>query len=482
MRHIRLSNQATSFLAARPPQRLVANHVLSQTHADRRRGRDSNLLRSRGLLREMNRKDNRTVHIGHRETWGGIQPVALHVPDRLQHTLILGQTGTGKTTLLKNLMIQDLRAGRGVALIDPDGDVASEILDYIPRHRIRDVIHFSPADSEFPIALNLLAGSTEADRHLLTSGIVTAFKSAWSDSWGVRMQYILTATIAALAECYESTANTTLLGIQRMLVDANYREWVLTHVTDPAVRTFWLFEYENFDKRFAVEAVAPIQNKIGALLLSPAIRNSLGQVRKAFDFRWIMDTQRIFIANIAKGRIGEESSNLLGALLVSQFEHAALSRADLPEFERTDFFLFVDEFHNFITDSFPSMLSESRKFRLGMVLGTQYTARLRKDIRDAIFGNCPTILSFRVGAEDASLLERTFGGSHAASQFTDLPNYEILAKLLDEGNLREPFHARTAPPIGQPSGRRLEVIAQSRARYAAPRKVVEERIRRWMGR
>lgn len=481
MRHIRLSNQATSFLAARPPQRLVANHAISHLHADGRRGRDSNLLRSRGLLREMH-NHNQEVHIGDRSVWGGTQPFSLHVADRLQHTLILGQTGTGKTTLLKNLMIQDLRAGRGAALIDPHGDIAHDILDFIPRHRIRDVIYFNPADSEFPVALNLLAGSTDADRHLLTSGIVAAFKSVWRDSWGVRMQYILTATIAALAECFESTANTTLLGIQRMLVDARYREWVMTHVTDPAVRTFWLFEFENFDKRFAVEAVAPIQNKIGALLLSPAIRHSLGQVRKAFDFRWIMDTQRIFVANLAKGRIGEETSNLLGALLVSQFEHAALSRADVPEHERRNFFLYVDEFHNFATDSFSSMLSESRKFGLGLALGTQYTARLREDIRDAVFGNCGTLFSFRVGADDARLLQSAFGNSHVADQFTALANYEILVKLLNDGQLREPFQARTAPPLGQPANLRQAIIERSRERYAMSRSVVESKIKRWMER
>ena len=425
-------------------------------------------------------KNNRKSLVGHRLTWGGTAPFGLPRADRRQHVYILGQTGTGKSTLLRNLIIEDLQRGEGCALIDPHGDLAEELLDYIPRSRTDDLVYFNPADLDYPIAYNLLAGGQHEELHLLTSSIVSAFKSIWSSSWGPRMEYLLFASVAALAECCQRTGNVTLLGIQRMLTDERYRAWVLSHVSDVAVRAFWLSEFEQYDARFISEIISPVQNKIGQLLMSPPLRNTLGQVRRSFDFRFMMDKKRIFIANLAKGRIGQDKAMLLGALLVSQIEQAALSRADTPHDRRHEFFLYIDEFQNYLTDSFAGIFSESRKYALAITVSNQHLGQLRLDVRDAIMGNCGTIIAFRVGESDAAILQREFGDSYHATQFTDLENYEVLVKLLEDGRLRAPFRGKTHPPTGYFCGRRKNLIARSRARYAVPRVRVEEKIKRWM--
>jgi DNA helicase HerA-like ATPase len=424
--------------------------------------------------------DNRKSVVGHRDIWGGTEPFFLRHADRRQHVYLIGQTGTGKSTLLKNLFLSDIASGQGCALIDPHGDLAEEILDYIPRNRTDHVVYFNPGDREFPIAYNILAGAKPDEIHLLASGIVTAFKSIWSSSWGPRMEYLLFAGVSALAECCQKTGNVTLLGLQRMLVDKQYREWILSHVSDVAVRSFWLNEYENYDSRFLNEVISPVQNKIGQLLLSPPIRNTLGQVRRSFDLRFMMDNGRIFIANLSKGRMGEDKANLMGALLIAQFQQAALSRADTPSGERRDFFLFVDEFQNYLTDSFGAALAESRKYGLALTLSNQHLGQLRLDVKDSIFGNCGTVISFRVGESDAEVLERAFGNSYTSEQFTDLANFEVLVKKLDEGKYREPFHGTTIAPSKAFYGRRENLIQQSRGRYGTPRAVVEDKIRRWM--
>jgi type IV secretory pathway TraG/TraD family ATPase VirD4 len=424
--------------------------------------------------------DNRISAVGHRQVWGGTEPFGLRHADRLQHVYVLGQTGTGKSTLLRNLLIDDIQSGQGCALLDPHGDLAEEILDYIPRSRSDDLVYFNPADLEYPIAYNLLAGAKPDEIHLLASSVVSAFKSIWSQSWGPRMELLLFAGVAALAECCHKTGNVSLLGIQRMLIDDHFRAWVLSHVSDVAVRSFWLSEYEQYDARFRSEIISPVQNKIGALLMSPVLRNTLGQVRKSFDFRFMMDNRRIFIANLAKGRIGQDKAALLGALLVSQIEQAAFSRAELPRRERHEFFLFIDEFQNYLTDSFAGIFSESRKYALGITVSNQHLGQLRLDVRDAIMGNCGTIIAFRVGESDAAILRREYGESYNAREFTDLENYEVLVKLLESGRYREPFRGKTQPPCGHFHGRRERLIARSREKYARPRRVVEDKIQRWM--
>jgi hypothetical protein len=420
--------------------------------------------------------DKEHIVIGTREHWGQKLPFALSPNDRRQHLYTIGKSGAGKTTLLRNLILQDIEAGHGVGVIDPHGDLATDLLDHIPRRRIEDVAYFNPADVEYPVGLNLLGSVPVENRHLVASGIVSVFKSIWRDFWGPRMEYILYATVAALLECQ----NVSLLGVQRMLSDARYRAWVVKQVKDPMVRSFWVNEFENYDSKFLQEAIAPIQNKVGQLLMSPHLRNVLGQVRSRIDARFMMDRGRIFIADVSKGKLGEDKSNLIGALLVTQFQLAAMSRADVPEHERRDFFLCVDEFQSFATDSFVSILSEARKYRLCLTLSHQYVEQLKPEIREAVFGNVGSIVAFRVGQRDAEVLEREFGSAYPAGHFTRLSNYEVYAKLLNDGEWGEPFAGMTLPPVGARHGHGETVVRRSREKYATARQAVEEKIRRWL--
>jgi len=419
-----------------------------------------------------------TTHIvlGMRELWGQEIPFVLSPHDRRQHLYIIGKSGTGKTTLLRNLILQDIEAGRGVAVIDPHGDLANDILDHIPRNRIEDVAYFNPADMEHPIGFNLLGSTPPDERHLIASGVVGVFKTIWPDFWGPRLEYILYAAAAALLDC----ENVTLLGVQRMLSDDRYRAWVVKQVKDPMVRSFWEDEFANYDKKFLNEAIAPIQNKVGQLLMSPHVRNILGQVRSRINARFMMDNGRIFIADVSKGKLGADKSNLIGAMLVTQFQLAAMARADVPEAQRRDFFLYVDEFQSFASDSFISILSEARKYRLCLTLSHQYVDQLRPEIRDAVFGNVGSIVAFRVGHRDAKVLEQAFGETYRANQLTSLANHEVCAKLLADGQDYEPFLGKTLPPIGERHGRRETIVCRSREKYATSRQTIEDKIRRWL--
>jgi len=416
------------------------------------------------------------IVLGMREQWGAEHPFVLNHHDRRQHLYTVGKSGTGKTTLLSNLIIQDILAGHGVGIIDPHGDLATELLDFIPPWRIDDVVYFTPADMEYATGFNLLANTPQDRRHLVASGIVSVFKSIWKDSWGPRMEYILYSTIAALLDC----ENVSLLGVQRMLTDAHYRAWVVRQIKDPLVRMFWEREFAGFSKAFQVEATAPIQNKVGQLLASPSLRNVLGQVRSRFDARYMMDKGRIFIADLSKGKLGEDKSCLLGALLVTQFQLAAMSRSFVPENERREFFLYVDEFQSFTSDSFISILSEARKYGLCLTLSHQYIDQLRPEIRDAVFGNVGSMVSFRVGQRDAEILEREFGQSYPASQFVGLRNHEVCAKLLVDGQHGEPFMGRTLPLWAKRYGKSRTIKRRSSERYGTHRLTIEEKIERWL--
>lgn len=419
---------------------------------------------------------NDFVILGLRDAWGEEEPFALYGPDRRHHLYTIGKSGAGKTTLLRNLILQDIEAGRGVGIIDPHGDLADDLLNHIPRHRIEEVTYFNPSDSDFPIGFNLLGQVAEDRRHLVASGVVSVFKSVWSDSWGPRLEYILYAAVAAILDC----ENVSLLSVQRMLSDARYRAWVVKQVKDPMVRSFWENEFESYEKKFLREAIAPIQNKVGQLLMSPHLRNILGQVRSRIDARFMMDNKRVFIANLSKGKLGADKANLLGALLVTQFQLAAMARADVPEQERQDFNLYVDEFQSFASDSFTSILSEARKYRLCLTLSHQYLAQLKPAILDAVLGNVGSLVAFRVGHEDAKALEMAFGGTYAASHFSSLSNSEVYAKLLTHGQDVEPFLGRTLPPIARDWGHRDTIIRRSREKYATRRSAIERKIDQWL--
>ncbi len=418
------------------------------------------------------------VIMGMRDRDGEPKPFGLLPADRRHHLYVVGKTGTGKSTLLRNMIIQDIEAGRGVGIIDPHGDLASELLDHIPRARIEDVAYFDPADEEHPVALNLLSGVPPRKRHLVASGIVSALRGIWSDSWGPRLEYILYMTIAALLDC----ENVSLLAVPRMFTDAGFRAWAVKQVKDPVVQKFWEDEFGRYDRRFLQEAVAPIQNKVGQLLASSQIRNVLGQARRTMDARAMMDEGTIFIANLSKGKLGPDKTCLVGALWVTLFHLAAMSRAGTPQVKRRDFHLYVDEFHSFVSDSFANILSEARKYGLSLVIAHQHLSQLKPSILEAVLGNVGSIVSFRIGHSDAEALEAAFGRNYSARQFTELSNGEVFAKLLRGGNDGDAFRGTTFESAGRTRGTRDRVIKSSRKLYASRGAVVERKLRQWFKR
>lgn len=423
-----------------------------------------------------NENDQSFLHIGEREVWGRYQPFGLTQKDRAQHVYCLGKSGTGKTTLLRNLIIQDIEAGRGVAVIDVHGDLASEVLDFIPPNRIDDVVYFNPSDENFPIGLNPFAGVPVNRRHAVASNIVGAFQGIWRKSWGPRTGYVLYAAVATLLEC----PDTTLLGLQRIFTDSSYRDRVLRHVKDPMLNAFWTDEFARWDARLRNEILAPIQNKIGVLLMSPIMRNVLGQVRRKIDFRFMMDDSRIFIANLNKGALGEDKSHLLGSLIMSELQHAALGRGDMPASRRTPFCAYVDEFQSIRTDSFATILSEARKYGLSLVLSHQFASQLEEEIGDAVFGNVGTIVVFRVGSTDAERLADEFGNAYPSGHYSSLPNYHVCVKLLRNGQVLEPFQGRTFSSAGRKHGKATTIMQRSREKYAARKEQIEYKHSKWM--
>ena len=402
--------------------------------------------------------------------------VGLRSEDARHHCYIVGKTGSGKSTLLRNLILQHIALGHGVGVIDPHGDLAEALLDHLPPERADHLCYFNPGDTEFPVSLNLLANLTKDERHLVASGIVGAFRNIWPESWGPRMEYIFHNALAALADCQ----NTTLLGINRLLTDDSYRRWVIKHVRDPFIREFWEVEFESYDPRFRREAIAPIQNKLGQFIQSPIIRNILGQVRNRMSIPFIMDNERIFIANLSKGRLGHDKAGLLGSLLVSQFQLSAMARANKPEAERRDFHLFIDEFQNFVTEAFTSVLSEARKYRLCLTLAHQFTEQLSDSVRQSVFGNVGSLISFRVGHNDSVILHNEYGGDFNADQFVDLPQYQTFVRLHQYGSPTSAMRVTTCPPLATHQGRKEKLIARSRERFAVSRSQVEGKIERWL--
>ncbi|HHH12486.1 MAG TPA: hypothetical protein ENJ77_01265, partial [Candidatus Moranbacteria bacterium] len=399
--------------------------------------------------------------------------------DRRRHIYIIGKTGMGKTTLLERFVAQDIAAGSGLCYIDPHGDTAEKILRAIPKERVPDVVYFNPADRDWPIAFNVMERVEPEYRHLVASGIVGVFKKLWADSWGPRLEYILRNAVMALLE----TPGSTLLGVMRILVDKKYRKKVVANLTDPVVRSFWTDEFPKWNDRVLQEVIAPIQNKVGQFLTSSLIRNIVGQTHTSFNLRQIMDERKILIMNLSKGRIGEDNSALLGAMMITKIQMAAMSRVDIPEQERHDFYLFVDEFQNFATESFANILSEARKYRLNLTLANQYISQIDEVVRDAIFGNVGTLITFRVGAADAEFLEKEFEPVFTANDIVNLPKYHIYLKLMIDGVAGDAFSATTLPPVeGEFSHENEEeVIAQTRKNYAASREETERKIALWSG-
>lgn len=401
----------------------------------------------------------------------------IKVDDRRRHMYVIGKTGMGKTTMLENMVLHDIYNGHGLGIVDPHGDFAEKIVDYIPSHRINDVVYINPSDVEYPIGFNILEVENEEQKHLVAAGLMGIFKKIWPDVWSSRMEYILNNTLLALLDYPGST----LLGINRMLSDKKYRKRVVSKLTDPVIKSFWQTEFASWEDRYRKEAVAPIQNKIGQFLSASVIRNMVAQVKSTINIREAMDSRKIVIMNLSKGRIGEDNSRLLGGMLITKIQLAAMERVDTPEKDRQDFFLYVDEFQNFATQSFANILSEARKYRLSLIMAHQYVAQLTEEVRDAVFGNVGTIVSFRVGAADALLLAAEYAPTFTEEDLVNLSKYNIFLKLMIDGVASQPFSAATMPPIGHPTGNAEKVIRVSRERYAKKREEIEDKITRWSG-
>ncbi len=397
--------------------------------------------------------------------------------DRRRHMYVIGKTGMGKTTMMENMVLHDIYAGNGVGIVDPHGDFAEKMINYIPPNRINDVVYFNPADMEYPIGFNILEVRSEGQKHLVAAGLMGIFKKIWPDVWSPRMEYILNNTILALLEYPGST----LLGINRMLSDKLYRAKVVRKIKDPVIKAFWQTEFASYSERYATEAVAAIQNKIGQFLSANVIRNMVAQVTSTINVREIMDGKKIFVMNLSKGRIGEDNSRLLGGMLITEIQLAAMERVDTPEKDRKDFFLYVDEFQNFANPSFANILSEARKYRLSLIMGHQYVAQLEEEVADAVFGNVGTMVTFRVGGADSEELVKEFTPAFLEEDLVNLPKYEVILKLMIDGVASHPFTATTMPPIGKPTGSAEKVIKVSRERYSKRRDIIEDKILRWSG-
>ncbi|TSC75064.1 MAG: Uncharacterized protein G01um101433_960 [Parcubacteria group bacterium Gr01-1014_33] len=430
-----------------------------------------------------NGNDNTTTFIGKTNFRSAERIFGINAKDRRQHIYVIGKTGVGKTVLLKNMALQDIRAGHGICIIDPHGEFAEEVLAQIPSERTNDVIYFNPVDADYPIGFNVLEVPDVRYKHLIVSDLLGIFTKIWANVWSARMEYILQNCILALID----TPGTTLLGIPRILVDKDYREKIIANVKDPVVRSFWVHEYETWRDQFRNEAIVPIQNKVGQFLNTGFIRNIVGQSKSTLNIPEIMNTGKILLVNVSKGKIGEDNSALLGAMIITKIQLAAMERVRIAEEERRDFYLYVDEFQNFATDSFASILSEARKYRLNLIIAHQYVGQLVTDnstkVRDAVFGNVGTMISFRVGAADAEELEKEFTPEFMQQDLINLPNHQVYLKLMVGGITSRPFSATTLAPLQFETdpGVKEKIIRVSRERYTNPRTEVEEKIARWSG-
>ena len=401
--------------------------------------------------------------------------------DRTKHIYVIGKTGMGKSTLLENMAIQDIQNGEGFAYIDPHGATAEKLLSFIPEHRIKDVIYFAPFDTEFPISFNIMEDVGPDKRHLVASGLMSAFKKIWADAWSARMEHILNNTILALLEYPDAT----LLSVNKMLTDKEYRKKVVDNVQDFSVKSFWVDEFAKYTDRFAAEATPAIQNKVGQFTSNPLIRNIIGQPKSSFDIRDIMDNKKILIMNLSKGLVGEQNAKLLGSMLVTKIYLGAMSRADLSEQDiktKPNFYFYVDEFQTFVNETFAEILSEARKYKLNLTIAHQYIEQMIDQVRSAVFGNVGTTIAFRVGPFDAEVLENIFMPRFTKTDLVNLGFAQIYLTMSIDGVGCPPFSAKTLPPIStEHESFRAQILESSRTQFAKPRKEVEEKIVQTLG-
>lgn len=382
-------------------------------------------------------------------------------PDRRRHTYIIGKSGTGKTTLIANMAIDDIRKGKGVAVVDPHGDLSKTILDYIPSSRVNDVCYFNPSDPDYIYPLNVLEVHDESQRELVASGVVSIFKKLYGNSWGPRLEHILRSTVLTLVYL----PNTHLGNIIDMITNKSYREKVLPQLQNQTLLNFWKYEFEKMDDKLRMEAISPILNKVGQFLSSTRIRNTVSQPKSKVLIQDIMDSGKILIADLSTGKLGEDNSSLLGAMLISQIQLCAMNRVHVPEEERKDFYLYVDEFQNFATEAFIKILSEARKFRLNLIMANQYMSQLDITIQDAILGNVGTLLCYVVGSNDAAILTREFGKLFPPEDLVKIGKYQILGKISIDTQTQEPFYATALPPLTCKNQGQDKVIRVSQERW-----------------
>ena len=422
-------------------------------------------------------KDTQITILGETNFRNQKERFGIKADDRRRHMYVVGSTGMGKSEFLKNMAIQDIEEGRGLAVLDPHGDMAQALLDFVPEHRKQDVIYFDPSDLAHPLAFNVLEKVDYEYRHLIASGLLGVFKKIWgADAWSGRMEYILNNTILALLE----EEGSTLLGINRLMSSKDYRKKVVDNLKDPIVKAFWTEEFAKYADKFATEATAAIQNKVGQFASNNVIRNIVGQAESKINIRKIMDEGKILIVNLSKGAIGEDASRLIGALLITKIQLAAMSRVDTPEQDRRDFYLYVDEFQNFATESFANILSEARKYHLSLVVAHQYIKQLDEKVADAIFGNVGTLVAFRVGAEDAEFLEKWYAPEFMAADIVNLGKRQMYLKLMVDGITSKGFSASTIDSFAKlEHSYRDEIIDYSRQAYGTPRDSVEQDVAKW---
>ena len=389
-------------------------------------------------------------------------------PDRLRHIWTVGKTGTGKSTMIANMVIDDLKKGRGVGVIDPHGDLCEDILDYIPKSRINDTVYFNPSDRDYPIVVNPLEVTNREEAELVVSGLMSIFTKVWSNVWSARMEYILRNSFLTLSEI----PNSTLADVLRILANQSYRNKIVAKIEDPALVHFWKEEFDQMPPALQKEAIAPIQNKVGQFVTSPMIRRIIGSPKSTVSLDEVMDGKKIFIANLSQGKLGEDNAALLGAMLITKFQLASMHRVDVSKEKRVPFYLYVDEFQNFATDSFIKILSEARKFGLALTLANQYMAQIPEHVQKAILGNAGTLISFSVGAEDAQVIYKEFAEVFEQNDLINLQNFQIALKITIDGHTSRPFLATTLPLPASRNQNRSKVLQVSRERYA--RKVRQE--------
>lgn len=406
-------------------------------------------------------------------------PFGIKAKDRSKHMYIIGKTGMGKSTLLENMAIQDIQSGEGIAFIDPHGSTAEKLLEYVPEERVKDVLYFAPFDMDYPVSFNVMEDVGADKRHLVVSGLMSTFKKIWVDAWSARMEYILSNTLLALLEYPGST----LLGVNRMLSDKDYRDMIVENVKDPSVKSFWVDEFAKYNERYMQEAGDAIKNKVGQFTANPLIRNIIGQPKSSFDLREVMDKQKILIMNLSKGLVGETNANLLGSMLITRIYLSAMSRANLNADalgKMPNFYFYVDEFQSFANETFANILSEARKYKLNLTIAHQYIEQMEEEVRDAVFGNVGTTIAFRVGPLDAEFLEAIFTPQFTAVDLVNLGFAQVYLSLMIDGIGSKPFSAVTLPPIEQSHiSYKDQIIAASRAQYAKPRTDVETVVHAW---